>query len=374
MRTLCSIARHAGLVVSVMTLTVTAFAGPSLAADIRVVASIKPVHSLVSAVMEGVGKPHLLMRGRVSPHTFTIRPSDAAAIADAQVVFLIDESMETSLADAVETLADHAQVVMLAHAKGLIRRPLREGGAFEADHDHGDEHHEEGEHGKTDAHDHDHDEARREEHHDEDEEHHEKGEHAKTDMHDHDHDEARHEEHHDEDDHDFEMHVWLDPVNGGAMARMIAETLSKADPANASVYRANAQALLPKLDKITEEIRAEVASAHDKPFLVFHDAYRYFEDRFGLKAVGSIVVSPERKPGARRLSELREKVRESGVVCVFDEPQFNKRIVEVVVQGSEVRTGTIDPLGADIEDGPELYFTLLRNMANTFKTCLAPGV
>ncbi|MCY4550125.1 MAG: zinc ABC transporter substrate-binding protein [Defluviicoccus sp.] len=286
-------------------------------ADIRVVASIKPVHSLVSAVMAGTGEPRLLMRGRASPHTFTLRPSDAAALAEADVVFLIDELMETSLARSVEALAGKARVVALADAKGLVRRSLREGGAFEAD----------SERDHDDGHDHG----------------------------------------------TFDMHVWLDPVNGRAMARAIARALSQADPANAASYDANARALVPRLDALTGQISAELAPVRGKPFVVYHDGYRYFEDRFGLKSVGSVVVSPERSPGAKRLRRLRAKMREFDVACVFAEPQFNMRIVDVVLEGSRMRSGVVDPLGADIEDGPELYFTLLRNMAAAFKGCLAPG-
>ena len=305
-----------------------AIAGPA-AADIRVVASIKPVHSLVSAVMAGVGKPHLLMRGKASPHTFTMRPSDAAALQEANVVFLIDEAMETTLARAIDALAGKARVVALADAKGLIRRPLREGGAFEADPEHDQD----------------------------------KG----------DKDHAREEAggHHDHGE--FDMHVWLDPVNAWTMGRAIADTLSQADPANAAKYKANARALLPRLDALTAQISAAVAPVRGKPFVVFHDGYRYFEDRFGLNAVGSMVVSPGRSPGAKRLRQLRAKIRALGVACVFAEPQFDKRIVNVVVEGTEVRSGTVDPLGAAIEDGTELYFTLLRNMAAAFKDCLSPG-
>ena len=294
-----------------------ALAGPA-AAEVKVVASIKPVHSLVGAVMAGVGEPHLLMRGRASPHTFTLRPSDAAALAGADVVFLIDEMMETTLAASIGSLAGKSRVVALADAEGLIRKKLRKGGAFDADLDH----------------DHDRDRG---------------------------HGHAA-----------FDMHIWLDPANAWTMARTIADTLAQADPANAARYRANARALLPRLDAVTAEISAELAPARGRPFIVFHDGYRYFEDRFGLNAVGSAVVSPERSPGVKRLRELRARVRELGVVCVFDEPQFDRRIVEVIVEGSEVRSGTVDPLGADIDDGPELYFTLLRNMGKAFRTCLSP--
>ena len=289
-------------------------AGPASAGDdgLRVVASIKPVHSLASAVMAGVGEPHLIVRGPSSPHTFTMRPSDAAALEDADVVFLIGETLETALAGPVDALAGNARVVALSATPGLVRRPLRKGGAFEAD------------------------------------------------------------DHDDHEDGPYDMHVWLDPINGRAMARAIAATLAEADPANSATYEANAAALLHRLDRVTEEIARQVAPARGVPFIVFHDGYRHFEDRFGLTAAGSVVVGPERKPGARRISELRDKVQSLGVVCAFDEPQFDRRLVRTVIEGSEVRAGSVDPLGAAIEDGPELYFALLRNMATSFTACLAP--
>ena len=321
----------------------SAAAAPTAADDeLQVVASIKPVHSLVSAVMAGVGEPHLIIRGHSSPHTFTMRPSDAAALEDAHIVFMVGDTMETALAGPVDALAGHARVVRLADAPGLVLRPVREGGAFE-EHDH-DSHGHEGMDDHADHDDHD--------------------DHADDDDHGHAHD--------DHDDHGpFDMHVWLDPINGWTMARTIAGTLAEIDPANATTYEANVDALLHRLDHLTEEIAQEVAPARGVPFFVFHDGYRYFEDRFGLSAAGSVVISPDRAPGARRISELRDKVHEMGVVCVFDEPQFDERLVRTVMEGSDVRAGTVDPLGAAIEDGPELYFTLLRNMATAFKDCLA---
>ena len=210
-------------------------------------------------------------------------------------------------------------MIALSEAQGLVRRPLREGGTFEA---HG--------HGTDDDHDA-----------------HRRGA--------------------------FDMHIWLDPVNAGAMARAIAGALSKADPTNAGTYAANTQSLLRRLEEFTRQIAAEVAPVRGKPFIVFHDAYRHFEDRFGLTAVGSSVVSPDRSPGVRRISELRDKIRELGVTCVFAEPQFEPRLVDVIIEGTPARTGTVDPLGATIENGPELYFTLIRNMAASFKSCLAPA-
>ena len=314
--------------------------------DIPVVTSIKPVHSLASAVMDGVGEPHLLMRGAGSPHEFKLRPSDAAMLEEAAVIFLIDERMEATLVRPIGTLARDARVVALTQAKGLVRRPLREGGAFEEDHNH--QHDEPGDHegDQDDVHEHEHE-------------------------HDHGDDHSHH-----EDDHDsaaFDLHVWLDPVNAWAMARMMAEVLSEADPANAAVYQENVQELLHRLDDLTEEIDEQVAPVRGQPFIVFHDAYRYFEDRFGLTAMGSAVVSEERSPGVRRIRELREKVRQLGVTCVFSEPHFDQRLVATIIEGTAIRSGTVDGLGVDVENGPELYFTMLGNLAASFSGCLTPA-
>ena len=344
------------------TVLLASTAAPPTAADdaARVVASIRPVHSLVSAVIAGVGEPHLVMRKGASHHSFDMRPSDAAVLQEAGIVFLVDEAMESGLAGAIDTLATRARVVELSAAEGLVRRALRAGGTFEADpfhehDDHGDGDHEDGDHGHGRSHDHGHS-------HDHDDDHEHKHEHAHGDG--------------DHDDHDhgpFDLHVWLDPVNAEAMVHMIADTLSEADPDNAARYEDNAHELIHRLEHLAEEIETEVAPVRDRPFIVFHDGYRYFEDRFGLTAAGSAVVSSERTPGVRRIRELRHKVAELGVVCLIDEPHFDRRLINTVIEGTDVRAGTVDPMGATVDSGPELYFTLLRNMSAAFRECLAPS-
>ena len=340
--------------------------GPAAAdSGVRVVASIKAVHSLVSAVMVGVGEPHLIMRDSGSHHSFNMRPSDAAVLQEARIIFLIDESMESGLADAIETLAPGARVIELSGARGLVRRPLREGGAFEED-----MHHTHDEHGDDDHGDDDHGSAARDDHDHGDDDHrrahtHTHGGHTHSHGHDDDHD-----------DHakgPFDLHIWLDPVNAEAMTHMIADTLSETDFANADRYADNAHELIHRLEDLTAEIAAELAPVGGRPFIVFHDGYRYFEDRFGLTAAGSAVVSPDRSPGVRRIRELRSKVSDLGVVCLLDEPHFDRRLVNTVLEGTDVRSGTVDPMGGMIEAGAELYFVLLRNMAAVFKDCLAPS-
>ena len=339
-----------------------------------VVASIKPVHSLVSAVMAGVGAPHLIIRGAQSPHTFSMRPSDAAALAKARVIFLIDEHKEVALAGPIANLGDEALVVQLAGAEGLVLKPLREGGAYEA-HDHGEQDaaerdgeeadHDEDEAGHHEGDDHDEDE---EDHHDEDDHDDDEDEHrADDDQHEGDaHDHGHLHEHG-----DVDFHIWLDPENAVLMTYAIVDALIEADPENAATYDANAHALIDRLDALLAEIDAELAPIRDKPYIVLHDAYRYFEERFDLNAAGSITINPERAPGVQRIAEIRDKVRDLGSVCVFAEPQFDSRVIDVVTEGTDARSGTIDPLGAAIEDGPELYFTLIRDLAAAFKECLA---
>lgn len=319
--------------------TLVVLSGAAMADEVvRVVTSIKPVHSLVAAVMQGAGVPHLIVKGGGSPHTYSLKPSDAKALESARVVFWIGHDMEAFLEKSIETLADRAKVVSLEDAHGLIRLKFREGGPFEAHDDH-----EEGSHEADKDHgDDDHKKHAKDGHGDE--------EHA-----------------HDETD----MHLWLDPENAAAMVREIEKTLIKADPVNAATYKANAQALGTKLDVLSGEISAMVAPVKDRPFIVFHDAYQYFEKRFGVTAAGSITVSPEALPGAKRISEIQAKAKELNAACVFAEPQFEPKLVTVIADGAKVRSAILDPLGAGLKDGPELYFQLMRDMARSMKACLS---
>ena len=347
-------------------------------ADIQVVASIKPVHSLVAAVMNGVGEPGLIVEGAGSPHTFSMRPSQAAMLEKADVVFWIGHEIETFLEKPLEALASEAKSVELVDAHGLTKLKVREGGAFDA-HDH-DEHEAHDDHAHDHAHgehaDHD-DHAHHEEHaehkgHDDHDHHEGHAEHASHD--DHDHDEHAHDKHdahaghhHGEED----MHIWLDPENAKAMVGAVAEALIELDPEHAGIYRTNQKLMVQQLDGLSADITAELAAVKDAPFIVFHDAYQYMEQRFGLSPVGSITVSPERQPGAARLQEIREKITELGARCVFAEPQFEPRLVGVVVEGTGAKTGVLDPLGASLQDGPELYFEMMRGNAAALRNCLA---
>ena len=313
-------------------------------ADIKVVTSIKPVHSLVSGVMVGVGVPSLIIDGAGSPHTYSLKPSQAKQLQDAKLVFWMGDELETFLEGPIENIAQNATAIKLIDAHGLKKIKFREGGMFD---DHGHDDHDEHDHEKHDDHD---DEK-----------------HAKKEHDD-------HEDHDGHDDHghgEFDPHVWLDPVNAKAIVHEIEEALVKADPEHASTYEANAHKMMDKLDSLTAELREELEPVHEKGFIVFHDAYQYFEQRFDVAAIGSITVSPEVMPGAERVSELREKILELNATCVFSEPQFEPKLVETLVEGTGARTGVLDPLGATLDKGPDLYFQLIRNMASSLKKCLS---
>ncbi|MCT8999072.1 zinc ABC transporter substrate-binding protein ZnuA [Chelativorans intermedius] len=334
------------LFLSASALAVISLAAPATAKE-GVVASIKPIHSLVAAVMQGVGEPQLLVKGADSPHVYSMRPSEARMLEEARLVFWVGPGLEVFLEKPLQSLAGDATVVELAQTPGLTLLAPREGGAFEA-HAHGEEEHHAGVDEGHDHHDHDHEHE------------HETG-----------HEGAPHDGHEDHAHGEADMHLWLDPENARRMTARIAEALAEADPQNAVAYAQNAAALDRRFDALIAETKKKLAAVSGKPFVVFHDAYHYFERRFDIPAAGSITVNPDTQPGARRLGEIRDKIVELGAVCVFSEPQFEPKVVQVVTEGTDARAGVLDPLGAGIEDGPELYFTLVGNMADALSDCLS---
>lgn len=345
---------------------------PALAEVPRVVASIKPIHALVASVMGDLGTPDLIVEGAASPHAYSLKPSNAAALEAADLVFWTGHGLELFLEDSITTLAPRATIVELADSPGITLLPPREGGAFEAhDHDGDAVPDEEGEahadHDHEAAHNHDHDAEAEHDH--EAEGHDDHGHEAEA--HDHDGHEG-----HDHEAHDHakerDMHFFLDPANAEVMVDTIAAALSAADPDNAATYAANAAATKADLAALTTEVTAKLAPVQARPIVVFHDAYQYFEQRFGLNVAGSITVNPENAPGASRIAEIRAKLAELDTACVFAEPQFDKRVVDVLTEGTSARQGVLDPEGADIEPGPAAYRQLIERLADNLVACLTP--
>lgn len=316
-------------------------------AEPRVVASIPAVHSLVAGVMEGVGSPSLLVSGGASPHTFSLKPTQARELQKADAIFWIGDDLESFLEKPLKALGSKAAVVKFSANDHIELLESREGGIW-----------------KKDDHD-DHDDQKGHAH-DDDDDHGKKKMAAKKDDHDHDeHEGHAHGEH--------DLHLWLDPHNAKEMVEVIAETLAKVDPANAGKYEANAEKVAGRIDKLDHEIEEALVKVKDRPYLVFHDAYQYFESRYGLAAVGSISVSPERKPGAKRIAELRHVIEDNKAVCIFAEPQFQPNIVQTLVAGTNARSGVLDPVGGSLPPGPDAWFALMNNLAKSLETCLTPS-
>ena len=297
-------------------------------AETKVVTSIKPIHSLISYVMDGVGTPGLLVDGSSSPHTFQLKPSHATMLQEADIVFWIGEDLESFLETPLESIAKDAKQVTLMESEDIEMLKFREKNVFDDHDDHGDEHDDHDEHG--DEHD----------------------EHAHHDGHNHG---------------EFDIHFWLDPEIAKTIVQIAAKEMSEIDPANASKYEANAAKALNELDQLINDTRGKINK--DATYVVFHDAYQYFEQRFGIEVIGALTVNPEVLPGAKQLAEIREVIEHEGVNCLFSEPQFNPSIAETIASDTGVKAAVLDPLGAELEPGKDLYFDLISDMASSFESC-----
>jgi zinc transport system substrate-binding protein len=293
--------------------------GFATAGEADVVVTIKPIHSLVARVMEGVGTPLLLVDGKASPHSFSLRPSQVQAVGKANVFIRVSERLEPFTAKLTRILPRDVELISLIDAPGVKLLEQRQSGAFD-EHDHrGEAHAPSADHGSADS------------------------------------------------------HIWLDPDNAKAIGAYVAGVLAKRFPESAARFKSNAEHLNADIDALTAELSATTRPLQGKPFVVFHDAYQYFDRRFDLDAVGSITITPDVQPSARRLIELREKIRELKAVCVFAEPLFQPRLVAALTEGTDARAGTLDPEGLGLDAGPGLYFVLMRNLAGSLKSCLAPS-
>lgn len=294
-------------------LSTSALAAPN------VIASIVPIHSIVASVMGDVGTPELLLSGKNSEHTATLSPQQLSDLGKADIVFMIGSGLEHKLVQISGSEAVGGRTfTSLSEVTGIRTLPIRQGGAFEVHEEHEGEEHD------------DHDEAILK----------------------------------------FDPHVWLDPENAKAMTNAVAADLSRIDPDNAKTYEANAAAYVALLDQLTAEISADTKPLQGKPYVVFHDAYQYFEKRFGLTAVGSISDVSASAPSAKRLNEIRSKLEETKALCVFREPQFDAKYVTVVLEGSKAKQGVLDPIGSDITPGPKAYAELLTRLAKGARDCL----
>ena len=282
--------------------------------EVKVIASIKPIHSLVSYVMDGIGKPDLIVDGYNSPHSFSLKPSHAKMLENADLVIWIGEDLEAFLEKPLDTIAKKAKNIEVMDLKGIQKLEFREKNIFE----------------NYDGH-------------------------------------KEHEDHKGHPHGKYDPHLWLDPINAKVIIKEITKQLVQLDSKNSSAYKSNSKKALTDIDKLTRNIKKDLKK--DLRFVVFHDAYQYFEKRFGIQVLGALTVNTDVMPGAKQLSEIREVIEHEKVNCLFSEPQFNPTIIESIAKDTNVRIGVLDPLGTSLDKGENLYFDLIKNISNSFKGC-----
>jgi zinc transport system substrate-binding protein len=282
----------------------------------KVVVTIKPIHALVAGVMSGMGTPELLLDGGQSPHTFTLRPSDVRRLGAADLIVWVGKDFETFLVQTLKSMPQRTRILELLDSPGIAKLPIRQGGVWEGRQEHAAS-----------------------------------GPGAQA-------------------EHVIDPHVWLSPQNVREMVTLIKEALIELDPVNAERYQQNARNLKTRINDLDQELLTRLTPVQWVPFIVFHDAYQYFERHYHLNPIGTITLSPDRKPGARRIHEIRAKLEKLEARCIFSEPQFEPKLIKTIVMGTRVKTGVLDPVGADIPAGRDAYFTLMRRLGDSLATCL----
>ena len=258
----------------------------SKAQAINVVTTIKPIHSLVASVMENVSVPFLIIKTNASPHSYSLKPSDARALEDADIIFWLGEGMENFLTRPLNTLGSRAKSIQLLKVPGIQKLHYREWHGHEssptkveeeADHNHSHNHN------------------------------------------------------------DYDPHIWLDPDNARQMLKAIVKELTRADPDNAPTYQRNAQQTAQRITQLTEDIHQRLKQVRQQPYIVYHDAYQYFEQRFMLKPVAVVSLNPEIPASAKRIRHLQQSINRLEIRCIFSEPQFNPRTLKVLQEIPHLR-------------------------------------
>ena len=313
------------LIISIIS---TLFYFSALKAEIKVVTSIKPIHSLVSFIMQGVGSPDLIVDGYNSPHGFSLKPSHAKMLQEADIVIYVGEGLEEFLEKPLQSLSQNAVKFELLKQSGMKKLKFRERNIFEGHDDHDDHGHEKKK--KEDHDDHGHDD------------------------HGHGHGE-------------FDPHIWLDPMNAKIIVKKVTNQLSKLDKENSSTYKSNSKKALKEIDNLIKQVKSDINK--DAKVVVFHDAYQYFEKRFDVNIIGALTVNTDVLPGAEQLAEIREVIDHEQVTCVLSEPQFNPDIVKTIANDTNINMGVLDPLGATLDKGKILYFDLIKNISLSIENC-----
>ena len=281
----------------------------------NVVVSIKPFYNLAAAVMKDVGKPTLLIKSNASPHDYVLKPSEARSIYESDLLIWGGANLEIFLNKVLMNTEKKQKCLMLNSLDGLLLLPNRND----------------------------------------------------TNWSDHLNLDQAHHGHHDD---TFDPHIWLLPDNAIIIVRAICAALSEINPENQITYKKNCDEFVDTLKQLTCLMRRKLLPFSKQPVLVFHDAYQYFEHAFPVNIVGAITLNPDIPPSAKKVRQVKRILNNKQVVCIFKEPQFKPKIVDMILQGTTLRQGTLDPLGKDKHVGPEGYFQLMTSLVNSFELCL----
>ena len=298
------------------------FSQTNAESNLNIVVSIKPLHSLVSGVMLGVSIPRLLLKGNFSPHRYSMKPSDAEDLQQADIIFWGGENLEIFLAKPLSSLSKKATVVSLLQIDGLILKYFRSS------------------------------------------KHRDKREIFES--------YARNltNNQYIEKQSALDPHIWLDPENAKVITKKIVNILSEYDPENSQKYLRNGENIIVRLNELDQHLSSEMREISDRTYFVLHDAYQYFENRYQLQSAGSIIINLDHFLSVRRLKKIQKMIKRNEVYCIFGEPQYSQKILTSLTKGTSVKTGILDPIGTNIHPGPELYFDLMKNLSTSLKSCL----
>ena len=306
-----------------------------------VISTIQPINSLVSAVIGNTGKSITIIPSEQSPHDFKLKPSDVKVLQNGNIIFYVSNHLESSITKVFKNLPKNIKLINLMEESGVNHLAIRDNDAWER-HDH---------HGHDDHDDHDKHGKKHDDHDDHDK-------HGKK--------------HDDHDDHEKEddVHVWLSPDNAIKIVQKVNKVLSLYFPENSKIYNDNTTKFIDKIRNLKMELVKELSPIKNKPYIVFHDAYQYFEKTFELNAVGSVALEGDIASSPKQISIIKDKIVKSKASCVFQEPQFDSKLVKIVVEGTDAKIGTLDPLGVNISENKDFYLQLITNMAKSLKECL----
>ena len=292
-----------------------------------VISTIQPINSLVSAVIGNTGKSITIIPSEQSPHDFKLKPSDVKVLQNGNIIFYVSNHLESSVTKVFKNLPKNIKLINLMEESGINHLAIRDNAAWERHDHHGDDHDDHDKHGKK---------------------------------------------HDDHDDHEKEddVHIWLSPDNAIKIVQKVNKVLSLYFPENSKIYNDNTTKFIDKIRNLKIELIKELSPIKNKPYIVFHDAYQYFEKTFELNAVGSIALEGDIASSPKQISFIKDKIIKSKASCVFQEPQFDSKLVKIVLEGTNAKTGTLDPHGVNITGNKDFYLQLLKNMAKSLKECL----